>query len=49
MSARLCAPLVCLKGSRAPLPKWLAPDDPRTPRALADEISNFYFQGIAAA
>ena len=51
-SSRPCDSLIVAQigaGAFGWLPKWLAPDDSRTPRALADEISNFYFQGIATA
>jgi AcrR family transcriptional regulator len=30
------------------LPKWLSPDDPRSPRQLADEISDFHLLGLGA-
>jgi AcrR family transcriptional regulator len=30
------------------LPKWLPPDDPRSPRQLADEISDFHRLGLGA-
>ncbi|MGA2952289.1 MAG: TetR family transcriptional regulator [Caulobacteraceae bacterium] len=30
------------------LPKWLAPGDPRSPRQLADEISDFHMLGLSA-
>ncbi|HEX3888766.1 MAG TPA: TetR family transcriptional regulator [Phenylobacterium sp.] len=35
-------------GGFAWLPKWLPPDDPRSPRRLADEISDIYFRGLKA-
>jgi AcrR family transcriptional regulator len=30
------------------LPKWLPPDDPRTPQRLADEISDLVYRGLKA-
>ncbi len=50
-SCRPCDSLIVAQigaGTFGWLPKWLPVDDPRTPRALADEISAFYCQGIAA-
>ena len=35
-------------GAFAWLPKWLPPDDPRSPRELADAICNLHFRGLRA-